>query len=438
MTEERSRVYQDPSQTLEKVPPQYLLGTMQKMWILLMRAHCVCILVSALVPTLTAYTATYYVATTGSDSHPGTEEQPWKTIAYAVDTMVAGDTTYVKGGTYNEGVISFRRSGTATAPIRLLNNPGEAPKIHCIDHSLIHRVNIFNAKGSRFPIGWITIEGFEIEHCYNGIKWHNLHDSVIRRNWIHDARDGSGILGVGSLRVLIDQNIISHNAITDPTPPGGHGIYINGSQITITNNLIYDNRGYGIQLNGSSSAAYHASKFAGVDFAESHNWIIANNTLAYSISQAGIVVWGNRCNNTRIENNIFYENGVTNPARSPQGINFSSTGCTGIIIRNNLAYATEPGATSFLGPGAREWVHYTQSGNLVNLSNPGFVNAPDKLPMSPNFALTERSPAIDKGLFLTEIKTAFDGTTRPHGRAYDIGAYEYKAEDDIKSPDARQ
>ncbi len=397
-----------------------------------------CTLAGALFQAAAVYAVTYYVATTGTDSNPGTEERPWQTIAYAVNTMVAGDTTYVKGGTYNEGVISFKRSGTSAAPIKLLNYPGEAPKIHCIDHSLTHRINIFNASGSRFPIGWITIEGFEIEHCYNGIKWHNLHDSVIRRNWIHDARDGSGILGVGSLRVLIDRNIINHNAITDPTPPGGHGLYINGSQITITNNLIYDNRGYGIQLNGSGSAAHNPAKFAGVDFAESHNWIIANNTLAYSITQAGIVVWGNRCNNARIENNIFYENGVTSPASSPQGINFTSTGCTGIAIRNNLAYATAPGAKVFLGPGAREWVHYTQSGNIVNISNPEFFNAPDILSTSPNFALTEQSPAIDKGLPLAETRTAFDGTTRPQGHAYDIGAYEYKTDGDDKLPMTHQ
>jgi Right handed beta helix region len=404
----------------------------------LKRALGACILISVLMPTVTAHTATYYVAMTGSNGHPGTEKQPWRTVAHAVDTMIAGDTTYVRGGTYSEGIIWFKKSGTEYAPIKLLNYPDESPIIQCTDFTKIHRIFIGNGTGLKNPIGWITIEGFEIDNCYNGIKWHNLHDSVIRRNWVHDARSGSGILGVGSLRVLIDRNIINHNAITDPTPPGGHGLYINGSHVTVTNNLIYDNRGYGIQLNGSSSAFYDSAKFAGVDFAESHNWVIANNTLAYSITQAGIVVWGNKCNNTRIENNIFYENGVTNPAASPQGINFTSTGCTGIAIRNNLAYATTPGATAFLGLGAKEWVHYTQSGNIVNLSSPGFVNAPDTLPTSPNFALTERSPAIDKGLPLAEITRAFDGTTRPQGHAYDIGAYEYKADGDVKSPAAHQ
>ena len=398
----------------------------------LKRAICACTLACALFQTTAVYGATYYVATTGSNSNAGTKEQPWKAIAYAVDTMVAGDTTYVKGGTYHEGVISFKRSGTATAPIKLLNYPGDAPKIHCIDHSLIHRINIFNARGSQFPIGWITIEGFEIEHCYNGIKWHNLHDSVIRRNWIHDARDGSGIVGAGALRVLIDRNIFSHNAITDTTGTGGHGIYINGSDVTVINNIFYDNRGYNIQLNGSSSASFNSTKYPTVEFANSKRWIIRNNTLAYARQFSGLVIWGAVCGDAIVENNIFYENALEKPF--PNGINFVSTSCTGNIIRNNLHYASGAGGTAFLSAGATEGVHYTQSGNIF--ANPQFVNAPATVPPSPNFALTERSPAIDRGLDIASLTTAFDGTSRPQGRAYDIGAYEYKTGSDAKSPAA--
>lgn len=74
------------------------------------------------------------------------------------------------------------------------------------------------------------------------------------------------------------------------------------------------------------------------------------------------------------------------------------------------------------------------SGNIVNVSSPAFVNAPATLPASPNFSLTARSPAIDEGLSLAETRTDFNGTTRPQGRAYDIGAYEYSAGNDAQSP----
>ena len=88
----------------------------------------------------------------------------------------------------------------------------------------------------------------------------------------------------------------------------------------------------------------------------------------------------------------------------------------------------------FLGGGGIEGVSYTLSNNIINVSNPGFVNAPATLPASPNFALTSKSPAIDAGLPLPAIKTAFDGTPRPQGPAYDIGAYEYNSNSDEQPP----
>jgi hypothetical protein len=138
----------------------------------------------------------------------------------------------------------------------------------------------------------------------------------------------------------------------------------------------------------------------------------------------------------QIENNIFYENAVKGSSGAVQGIAFSTTTCTGIQIRNNHAYASGSGGTSFIGPGTTEGVHYTQSGNVVNVSNPSFVNAGSTLPVSPNFALTARSPTIDAGLPIVAIRTAFDGTLRPQGRAHDIGAYEYAAGSDTQSPSA--
>jgi hypothetical protein len=46
----------------------------------------------------------YYVSSTGNDGNPGTIDQPWRTIHHAAETVVAGDTVYIRGGTYNEQV----------------------------------------------------------------------------------------------------------------------------------------------------------------------------------------------------------------------------------------------------------------------------------------------------------------------------------------------
>ena len=42
----------------------------------------------------------YYVATTGSDSNPGTLAAPFATLQKGADTAVAGDTVWIRGGTY--------------------------------------------------------------------------------------------------------------------------------------------------------------------------------------------------------------------------------------------------------------------------------------------------------------------------------------------------
>ena len=374
---------------------------------------------STLGMTADAHAATYYVSTSGNDSNRGTESAPWRTVAHAVSTMVAGDTTYVRGGIYREGLIRFRRSGTRSAPIRLLAEPGESPVIQCIDAEAIHRIIIQHGSGAALnPMGWITIEGFEIANCYNGIKFHNLHDSVIRGNWIHDSRS-QGILGNGT-RVQIEANTISDNGRTLTTLD--HGMYVNGSNITVTNNLIYGNATFGIQLNGSGSSSYSSDYHPSREFAVSENWLIANNTIAYQQQAAAIVVWGATCNDTRIENNIFYENRTAASGGGANGVHFVSTRCTGIRIRNNLSYSSR--GFPLLGTGATEGTHYTLSGNIVG--NPRFIDAPSSVPAVPNFRLSPDSPAIDAGRNLASdgVTTDFDGGARADG-AHDVGAFEF-------------
>ena len=47
-----------------------------------------------------AYCSIYFVATDGNDSNDGSIDHPFKTISHAVSVVVAGDTIYVRGGTY--------------------------------------------------------------------------------------------------------------------------------------------------------------------------------------------------------------------------------------------------------------------------------------------------------------------------------------------------
>lgn len=383
-----------------------------------------CILASAFLPAVVTYAATYYVATTGNNSNPGTSSQPWRTVAYAASKMVAGDTTYVKGGTYSEVYIQFGNSGTQSAPIKLLNAPGQFPIINFIDSTSTRQIRFQNRSGYQKGINWITIEGFEIRNGYVGIKIVNGQNLTIQRNWIHHNRS-QGVYGNGT-KVLINRNKINHNGNFAGCANGsslcnqGHGIYFNGTAVTVTNNLFYYNIGTGVQQNGT--VGYNSSVHPSPAFALSHDWVISNNTIAYHAYGGAIAVWGSNCDNARIENNIVYENCAKCSTTSTNGIVFTgATSSSGVVIRNNLAYASGSGGTKFLGPGG----NYTQSGNIVNTVKPGFINAPATLPSSPNFALASGSQAIDKGLTISSTKISYPGTTRPKGTTYDVGAYEY-------------
>ncbi len=385
------------------------------MEILLKQTLCATFVITALLLPVTGQAATYYVATTGSNSNPGTSTKPWRTVAYATNKMVPGDTTYVRSGTYKEGQIRFGRSGTSSAPIKLLSASGDSPIIDFVDKASTKQIRFQNFSGLKYPIGWITVEGFQIRNAYNAFKIYNGHDLTIRRNSIQNSKT-SGFHGNGT-RILIERNKINHNGSSS----FDHGIYMNGTAIKVINNLIYGNKCYGIQLNGSVS--YSSASHAGPEFAKSSNWVVSNNTIAYN-GCAGVVSWRSTPS-LRAENNIFYENANSMSSSSTQGIHFISSTGTGMVFRNNLAYASGSGAKNFLGTAAKQGTHYTQSGNIVNTLKPAFVNAPATLPSSPNFALPSGSSAIDKGLVISSAKIAYNGTSRPKGSTYDVGAYEY-------------
>lgn len=354
-----------------------------------------------LAPSLSQAT-TYYVSTTGSDSNNGTDlATPFRTINKCAQLIVAGDTCYVRGGTYTEsGGVLLDSSGTQSAPIKLLAYPGENPIISFPAHVNTNRIVIAHASGTNVAMGWITISGFEVQGGWEGIKFHNLHNSVISNNWFHDG-ENSGIFGVGGHHVLFERNIFSHNgnwtqcAAGTQTCDKVHGLYAHGDSYTVRNNLFYDNIGGGIQLNGASTSLYTTARHPSPEFSGGSNWIIESNTFAHQHYASGIILWGTTTNNTRIENNIFYEN--RSDATSSQAIFFSGNGMSGVSIRNNHAYASGSGGTAFIGAlstsPVTDGIQYTQSGNVVNVSPPAFVNGGgSSFPASPDYRVTTSAP----------------------------------------------
>lgn len=63
-------------------------------------------------------------AARGDDNQAGTEQAPWKTLAFAVRRLQPGETLYLRGGIYYEKV-GLTKSGTAEQPITIASYPGE-------------------------------------------------------------------------------------------------------------------------------------------------------------------------------------------------------------------------------------------------------------------------------------------------------------------------
>ncbi|MDV7187352.1 right-handed parallel beta-helix repeat-containing protein [Lutibacter sp. TH_r2] len=70
------------------------------------------------------YSKDIYVAKNGNDSNSGTEESPYLTISKAASVAVAGDTVFIKEGTYEE-TLAPSNSGTAGSPIIFQSFPGD-------------------------------------------------------------------------------------------------------------------------------------------------------------------------------------------------------------------------------------------------------------------------------------------------------------------------
>jgi len=141
--------------------------------IIFLQLHVLC---SAVI----CWSATYYVATTGNDSSPGTLSQPWQTIQKAVKTVVAGDTIYVHGGQYDgikDGWV-FQNSGAQSQPITLTNYTGEQV-VFKITTATDKNRNIFRCSvNPHDPPNWQTPKADYIRIIGTDVKPHFLSNGV--------------------------------------------------------------------------------------------------------------------------------------------------------------------------------------------------------------------------------------------------------------------
>ncbi|MDR6721605.1 hypothetical protein J2W91_000053 [Paenibacillus amylolyticus] len=107
----------------------------------------------------------YYVSPTGSDSNPGTENEPFKSIMRAQSAVSSGDTVYIRGGVYDE--FDIARTGSnyyyvhdiSKSGITYEAYPGERPIFDFRHVSTDLRVAAFYVGNNTTGI---TFKGFDV------------------------------------------------------------------------------------------------------------------------------------------------------------------------------------------------------------------------------------------------------------------------------------
>jgi hypothetical protein len=200
----------------------------------------------------------YYVATNGNDANAGAIGTPFLTIQRAQTSAAAGDTVYIRGGTYVMTtaqvaqyssiwayVTLLNKSGTSNNRIKYWNYPNEKP---VFNYSGINpagfRINAFQVTGS-----WIHIRGLEVVGVQVNITAHTQSEcfentgsnNIYERLSMHDGKAIGFYLTKGGNNLVLNCDAynnwdnVSENGLGGNTD--GFGCHPNNDLVGYTNNV---------------------------------------------------------------------------------------------------------------------------------------------------------------------------------------------------------
>ena len=393
---------------------------------------------------------TFYIAPppTGDDANPGTLEAPWATLQHAADMVQAGDTVWVRAGSYQGA--HFTTSGTAEQRIVLQTFPGEEVLINADNPSTPDGINL---EGASF----MTVEGFRVDgRTRAGIRAVLCEHVTLRNN----RTDQNGVWGI--FTGFCDDLLIEGNTTTGSIDE--HGIYVSNSsdRPVIRGNLIYGNNANGIHMNGDISL--------GGDGVIS-DALVENNIIYDNGVGGGSGINGDGLTNSMVRNNLIYNTHASGislyqidagaPATGNKVYNNTvvvaddgrwalniQDGSTGNEVRNNVFYSHHsfrgavnvsadslPGFSSnynimedrFTTDDGSSVLTFAEWQSQTGQDAQSAVSSPDALFLDPtngDHHLRTDSPALDAGELLAEVPTDLEGQARPLGVTHDVGCYE--------------
>ncbi len=397
-----------------------------------------------------------------STAHAASSEiGPADDFRTAMQTLVAGDTLTLRGGTYTlTSYFNLQLTGTATAPITIRAKAGQQPLLHFVGGGQ----NIVNVTSSAF----LVFDGIEFSGGSRGIRLtassditirnchvhdtaanaisandsgsdyarlafiHNeidhtgntgegfylgcegdacrMHDSLVAGNYIHDLTGPTVTQGDGiEIKFGSYANVVRDNVIHDTAYPGItlYGVNGHGARNVIERNLVWHSGDNGIQADSDATIR--------------NNIVLSSVAASIGANAPPGITPGNLdiINNTLI--NAQYD-----------AIHLSGVGAA-ILIANNALYAN--GHNAVFASGATNLVtlsHNVGSGSLSGVST-GFDASGD---IAADFVAGSYAGALPQNL-IPQLRLAgsadaahlasddFDGVVR--GTSSDVGAYRARA-----------
>ena len=304
---------------------------------------------------------TYYVATNGSDSNPGTQSAPFATLQHASTVAVAGDTVLVRQGVYNALFTPAVSGNTAYGPITYESYPGELATIdgtglavpggqnglitlNNVSYIIVEGFELRNyttAKTTQVPIGiYITGAGSGVQIVNNHI--HNI-TTTAKTSPKKCGSDALGMAVYGSQApASISGLVISGNEIDDLQTGCSESVSIDGNVdgYAVTSNIVHDNDNIGIDSIGFEKVSPNPT------YDQARNGEVRGNAV-YNITSYGNPDYGKQY----AADGIYVDGG------------------TQIVIEQNTVYATDLGIEMASEHGGHLTSYITARNNLVYLNN---------------------------------------------------------------------
>ena len=341
----------------------------------------------------------YWISPQGRASGTGSQAKPFPSIEMALKNTAGGDTLIFKPGVYigTQITLTAKHAGSAQKPTVLKSQHKYQAVLH---GSAVHNIYI------KTGCDWVIIDGFESSGArYTGIK-SDADYTVIRNCRIHNNAL-QGIEAHGVRGTVIENNIVEYNG---EHVQFCHGVYADGDKLTIRNNIVRFNSGWGLHL----YPAIANSKIENNLIGGNDRWGIA----LYSKPQVG---------SNRIVNNTIVLNGNGIAVKNGRDE----------IIANNIIVGNTGWKFEKAGPIENLSSGYLRKSKIMidyNLCLPRFTGAgPNGVSADPlfldmkkgTFYLIKGSPAIAKGSGKYAPERDFFNRLRLVGKAPDLGCFAY-------------